>query len=77
MTVEQAEPVQWAMCVKYGPEVFSRFFHLCKEAGERDEIDFTPGRHLTRDELMRFMSQAAGEDVRPLYRQWTGYDSVE
>ena len=42
--------------------------------GRVKRFDFTPGRHLTRDEIVRYMSQAADEDVTPLYRQWTGFD---
>jgi hypothetical protein len=70
---DNAEPVQYAIRLKYGPDVFKRFFHLCAEAGRKGEIDFTPGRHLTNAEIVRYMSRAAGEDVTPLYRQWKGF----
>lgn len=71
------DEIHYAIRVKYGPEVFKKFFHLCKEAGEKGQIDFTPGRHLNKEQIAGFMSLAAGEDVRPLYRQWTDYRNHE
>ena len=68
--------IQYAVRVDYGPDVFRRFFHLCVQAGRKGEIDFTPGRHLTKDEIIRYMSRAAGEDVGPIYRQWRGFANV-
>jgi hypothetical protein len=72
---DSPDAIHAALCVKYGPDVFSRFFHACAAAGKKREIDFTPGRHLTRDEIVKYMSEAAGEDVTPLYRQWGGFGS--
>ena len=74
--VDSPDPVHAAIVTKYGPDVFSRFFHACLDAAKKGELDFTPGRHLTRDEIVKYMSQAAGEDVAPLYRQWTGFDQT-
>lgn len=68
--------VQNAVQVKYGPEVFKRFFQFCREAGARKELDFTPGRHLTKAEIMKYMSKAAGEDVTPIYSRWTGFSEA-
>jgi hypothetical protein len=68
--------IQNAVMVKYGPEVFKRFFHLCGEAGRKKELDFTPGRHLTKAEIIKYMSLAAGEDVGPIYQRWTGLKDV-
>ncbi len=73
---DSIDAIQYAVRVKHGPDVFRRFFHLCAQAGEKGEIDFTPGRHLTKDEIVRYMSRAAGEDVGPLYRQWRGFANV-
>jgi hypothetical protein len=72
-TFDNCEPIQYAIRLKYGPDVFRRFFHLCAEAGRKKELDFTPGRHLTKAEIVKYMSQAAGENVEPLYRQWRGF----
>ncbi len=66
--------IQNAVLVKYGPEVFRKFFHACLEAGRKKELDFTPGRHLTKAEIIKYMSQAAGEDVTPIYNRWTGFN---
>jgi len=71
---DNAEPIQYATRLKYGPDVFKRFFHLCAKAGRKGEIDFTPGRHLTNAEIVKYMSLAAGEDVTPLYKQWKGFE---
>ncbi len=71
---DNAEPIQYAIQLKYGRDVFKRFFHLCAEAGKKGEIDFTPGHHLMNAEIVRYMSMAAGTDVSPLYRQWKGFE---
>ena len=76
-TCEGLEPILCALVVKYGPEVFSKFFHACAEAGARKEIDFTPGRWLTKDEMMKLLSKAAGEDVTPLFRRWNGFAGAQ
>jgi len=73
---DSIDAIQYAIRVKYGADVFRRFFHLCVQAGEKGEIDFTPGRHLTKGEIVRYMSRAAGEDVGPIYRQWRGFAKV-
>lgn len=65
--------IQDAVRVKYGPDVFKKFFHACVEAGRKKELDFTPGRHLTKAEIVKYMSLAAGEDVLPIYQRWTGF----
>ncbi len=65
--------IQCAIRVKYGPDVFKRFFHLCHQAGQKKELDFTPGRHLTKAEICKYMSLAAGEDVTPLYARSKGF----
>ncbi len=73
---DSIEPILYAIWVKYGPDVFRRFFHQCAEAGRAGHIDFTPGRHLTRDEIVRYFSIAAGEDLTPLFQRWTGYSTA-
>lgn len=65
--------IQCAIRVKYGKEVFSKFFHACAEAGNKKQLDFTPGHHLNKNQIVKYMSQAAGEDVGPIYRQWKGF----
>ncbi len=67
------DPLISALCVKYGPDVFSRFFQACGAAGRTGDLDFTPGRHLTKDEIARYMSVAAKDNVRPLFEQWNGF----
>ena len=71
--VDSIDAVQYALRLKYGADLFRRFFHLCAEAGEKEQLEFRPGRHLTKAEIVQYMSQAAGEDVGPLYRQWRGF----
>ena len=71
------EPILSALIVKYGPNVFSRFFHLCVDAGKRGDLDFAPGHWLKRDQIVKYMSQAAGEDVGPLFRQWNGFGAAQ
>ncbi len=68
--------IQDAVRVKYGSNVFKKFFHLCVEAGKKKDLDFTPGRHMTKAEIVKYMSQAAGEDVSPIYQRWTGFKDV-
>jgi len=73
LKVDHVEPIQYAIRLKYGKDAFRKFFHLCHEAGEKGELDFKPGRHLTNEEIVLYMSKAVGEDVRPLYKQWKGF----
>lgn len=76
-TYDGLEPILCALAVRYGPDIFSKFFHACAEAGTKKEIDFTPGRWLTKDEMMKLMSKAAGEDVTPLFRRWNGFEGAQ
>lgn len=69
-------PILYAIAVKYGPEVFGRFFKACAKAGATGELVFHPGRHLTRDEIARYLSEAADESVRPLLKRWKGFDNA-
>jgi hypothetical protein len=73
---DDIEPVLYAIAVKYGPEVFGRFFKACAKAGEKRELIFHPGRHLTRDEIAHYLSEAAGQSVLPLLRRWKGYETA-
>jgi hypothetical protein len=74
---DDIDMIQTALAVKYGPDVYSKFFHACLAAAAKGELDFTPGRHIKRDEIVKYMSQAAGEDVGPIYRQWSGFAGAE
>lgn len=70
---DDLEPILYAIAVRYGPEVFGRFFKACAKAGEKGDLAFQPGRHLTRDEIARYLSESAGQSVLPLLRRWRGY----
>lgn len=64
----------WAtLAAKYGPDVFSRFFHACRDAGASGELDFAPGRHLTKSEIVAMMNRAAAEDTAGLFGRWVGF----
>lgn len=69
------EPVLEALIVRK-PDVFRRFFALCRDEARSGRLDFTPGRRLTRAEIVRLLSQAAGEDVEPLLRRWSGFEQA-
>lgn len=75
--VDNIDALHGAMMAKYGLELLSRFFHACVEAGGKGELDFKPGRHLTKQEIAKCMSAAAGEDVTPMYQRWTGWEKAE
>lgn len=75
--VDNIDAIHFALFVKYGPDIFQKFFHACVNAADQKQLDFTPGRHLTRDEIVKYMSHAAGEDVTPLYQRWTGFATAE
>jgi hypothetical protein len=74
---DNVDVIHYAIRVKYGREVFGKFFRACADAGKKGELDFKPGRHMKRDDIIKYMSVAAGEDVGPLYRQWNGFDAAE
>lgn len=76
-TYDSVEPILNALIVKHGPEVFSRFFHNCADAGKRGKLDFSPGRWMKKEEILKYMSQAAGEDVAPLFRRWQGFGGAQ
>ncbi|MCW5934284.1 MAG: hypothetical protein KIT45_08305 [Fimbriimonadia bacterium] len=73
---EDIAPVLYAIAVKYGPDIYGRFFKACAKAGAKEELVFHPGRHLTRDEIARYLSEAAGESVLPLLKRWKGFDNA-
>lgn len=75
-TYDDIEPVLYAIAVRYGPDVFGKFFKACARAGADGKLDFRPGRHLTRDEIARYLTEAAGQNVVPLLRRWNGYESA-
>ena len=76
MKFESVDDIQYALRIRYGSDLFKKFFHLCYDAGQQGKLDFTPGRHITKAEIMKYMSLAAGEDVTPYYQQWSGYDAA-
>lgn len=73
---DDVQPIQHAIRVKYGPDVFRRFFHACVEAEKKGDLDFKPGRNLPKAEIVKYMSRAAGEDMEPLYRRWKGFEAA-
>lgn len=75
-TFDDLEPVLVAMILKYDERVFSRFFHAVVEASKKGEIEFVLEKPITQNQLLKYMSQAAGEDVRPLFRRWKGFVEV-
>lgn len=75
-TYDDIEPVLYAIAVRHGPEVFGRFFKACAKAGSEGKLDFRPGRHLTRDEIVRYLNEAAGQNVLSLLHRWKGFESA-
>jgi hypothetical protein len=67
------EPVIEALMVRRS-DVFRRFFALCRQGADTGHLQFGDGRCLSRDELLGLLSEAAGEDVEPLLRRWTGFE---
>ncbi len=70
------EPILVALIVKYGESVYSRFYNLCAKAGKKGEINFVLERPISKEQLIKYMSEAAGEDVRPLFRRWKGFETA-
>lgn len=69
--------ILYALNAKYGRELLRRFYKECREAKRRDEIKLVRGHVMTRDEYVRLMSRAAGEDVRRYFEQWKGFDKAK
>lgn len=65
----RVETVHLAVRVQYGQDVFRRFWELIaqksQEAGSSVKLD----KHQT----VAILSEAAGEDVLPLYERWSGF----
>ncbi len=67
---DDLEPVLVALILKYSEHVYSRFFRNVAEAAKKGEIEFVLQRPITQNQLLKYMSEAAGEDVTPLFRRW-------
>lgn len=71
-TYAGVEPILNALVARYGRDVYRLFFHACAAAGAKGELEFKPGRWMTKAEIVRYMTAAAGEDVAPLFNRWRG-----
>ncbi|MGI8908600.1 MAG: hypothetical protein ACR2IE_19160 [Candidatus Sumerlaeaceae bacterium] len=71
--------VLYAVRVKYGPDILRKFYHALKAAHDRGEIRLQrqmPHRGifpLSKLTIVKYMSEAAGEDVGPLFYRWNGW----
>ena len=65
--------ILYAMYAKFGKDILRRFYAECRAAKARGEIKFVRDNPLTRDEYVKYMSAAAGEDVRQYFERWTGF----
>lgn len=69
--------VMFALRVKYGPKLTTRFYHELLAASKRGEIPLRRGGPLYKLHMVKYMSKAAGEDVTPYFAQWTGWAKEE
>lgn len=61
---------------RYGPDIFGKFLRACTEASAKSELSLAPYRKMNTQEVMKYMSAAAGEDVTPIFKRWTGFAGV-
>lgn len=66
----RVEVVHAAVRAKYGEDVFRKFWHLLREEEKAAPKALAP---LDKLGVMMLLSRAAGSDVTPLYRRWTGF----
>jgi hypothetical protein len=71
------QEVMFALRVKFGPKLTTRFYHELLAAGKRGEIPLKRGGPLYKMHMVKYMSRAAGEDVTPYFAQWTGWAKEE
>jgi len=69
-----AETVQLAVRLKYGNDIFKKFWN---HAAEKQKEAAATGRPKNYDkyETLAMLSDVAGEDVLPLYKRWSGFKS--
>jgi hypothetical protein len=65
------EDVLSVLFVEHGRDLFRKFWHGVHEAERQGKL--AAGKALSRDELVQYLSRAAGKDVRPVFQRWPGF----
>jgi hypothetical protein len=76
-TLDSVEDVLRVLVDRFGTDVLVRFLQACSDAGARGELDFRANRNMTKQEILRYFSAAAGQDVGPFFRRWKGFADIE
>ena len=74
---DDAQEILYALHAKYGKELLRKFYKECREAKARGEIKLERAHVMTKEEYLRLMSRAAGEDVRRYFEQWNGFEKAK
>lgn len=70
-TTNDPHTVAFALHVRYGPELQRKFYHLLAADVAAGILD--KGEKLDPEQFVHYMSQAAGQDVRPLFERLDGF----
>jgi len=61
--------------VEHGRDLFRKFWRAVHEAERQGKL--SPGKTISRDELVRFLSEAAAQDLRPVFQRWPAFALVK
>jgi len=70
---DKAETVQLAMRIKYGGDIFRRFWNRVAEKQAESIAASRPLLTFNKFETLAILSEVAGEDVLPFFRRWRGF----
>ncbi len=68
--------VAYALRITYGRNIFHGMYHTIQQDVRNGKLDLD-GRSLTKDELIKYISISAGENVLPLFERWNGFAQAE
>ena len=67
--------ILFALRVKYGPKLITGFYHQLLEGKKRGEIPLKRNGPMYKNDILKYMSQAAGEEISPFFQRWNGWEN--
>lgn len=74
---DDLQDVFFALRFKFGKNATYGFYHAIKAAADRKEIPLHRGCGFTKEQMVKYMSQAIGEDARPYFERWNGWKDAK
>jgi hypothetical protein len=76
LMTDSLEKILNVVAARFGADVYGRFMRCCLQAGKAGELELRSERQMTTAETMLYLTKAAGEDVTPYFRHWSGFDRL-